>query len=89
MANLRNDHEFITKEYISIGMRPFGEAVSKTMRVYCSKWTISYHCGDSLFLTWYQSHALNLVMTIESSNVEQKSCEPQRCSKKMTQVSNK
>ena len=33
--------------------------------------TISYHCGGSLFLTWYQSHALNLIMSIESSSVEQ------------------
>ena len=26
----------------------------------------------SWFLTWYQSHALNLAMSIESSNIEQK-----------------
>ena len=34
MANLENDHGFISKEYISIGMRPFGEAQSKVMRAY-------------------------------------------------------
>ena len=34
MANLRNDHEFISKEYISIGMMLFGEAQSKAMRAY-------------------------------------------------------
>ena len=34
LANLGNDHEFISKEYISIGMRPFGEAQSKAMRAY-------------------------------------------------------
>ena len=34
MANLGNDHGFISKEYISIGMRPFGEAQSKAIRTY-------------------------------------------------------
>ena len=34
LANLGNDHGFISKEYISIGMRPFGETKSKTMRAY-------------------------------------------------------
>ena len=34
LANLGNDHGFISKEYISICMRPFGEAQSKTMRIY-------------------------------------------------------
>ena len=34
LTNLGNDHEFISKEYISIGMRPFWEAQSKVMRVY-------------------------------------------------------
>ena len=36
LANLGNDHGFISKEYISIGMsmRPFGEAQSKAMRAY-------------------------------------------------------
>ena len=34
MANLGNDHGFISKEYIYIGMRPFGEAESKAMRAY-------------------------------------------------------
>ena len=27
------DHELISKEYISIGMRPFGKTKSKSMRV--------------------------------------------------------
>ena len=34
MANLGNDHEFISKEYISIDMRPFGEVQDKAMRAY-------------------------------------------------------
>ena len=33
LANLKNDHGFITKKYIS-GTRHFGEAQSKTTRVY-------------------------------------------------------
>ena len=33
MVNLGNDHEFISKEYIFISI--------------CSKWTLSYHCGES------------------------------------------
>ena len=33
-ANLGNDREFISKEYIFIGTRPFGEAQSKAMRAY-------------------------------------------------------
>ena len=34
VPNLGNDHGFIRKKYISIGMRPVGEAQSKAMRVY-------------------------------------------------------
>ena len=34
MANLGNDHGLISKEYISIGKRPFVEAQSKVMRTY-------------------------------------------------------
>ena len=34
LANLEEDHGFISKESISIGMRPFGEAQSKAMRAY-------------------------------------------------------
>ena len=30
----RDDHEFISKEYFSIGTKPFGEAQSKAMRAY-------------------------------------------------------
>ena len=33
-VNLGNDHEFISKKYISIGMKPFGESRSKAMRAY-------------------------------------------------------
>jgi len=34
LANLGNDHEFISKEYISIGMRHIEEAQSKAIRAY-------------------------------------------------------
>ena len=34
LTNLGNDHGFISKEYISNGMRPFGEAQSKAVRAY-------------------------------------------------------
>ena len=34
LANLEDDRGFISKEYISIGMRSFGEAQSKAMRAY-------------------------------------------------------
>jgi len=34
LTNLGNDHGFIGKEYISIGMRPVEEAESKVMRAY-------------------------------------------------------
>ena len=33
-ANLGNDHGFIGENTNSIGMKPFGEAQSKTMRAY-------------------------------------------------------
>ena len=33
-ANLGNDHEFISNEYISTGMRPLEEIKSKVMRAY-------------------------------------------------------
>ena len=34
----------MSKEYTSIGMRPFGEIKSKATRAYAQKWSISYHC---------------------------------------------
>ena len=46
LANLGNDHEFIIKEYISIGTRTFGEANQNHKSLCTQKWTISYHCGD-------------------------------------------
>ena len=37
MANLGNDHGFISKEYTSIGMRPFEKAQSKVIRAYTQR----------------------------------------------------
>ena len=34
LANLGVDRGFISKEYISIGMKPFGETKNKSMRDY-------------------------------------------------------
>ena len=55
---LGNDHGFIIKEY--------------SLQWYEVFWG-QYHTivESRIHLTWYQSHALNLVMSIESSNVKQ------------------
>ena len=53
LANLGNDHGFIGKKYISIGMRPFGEIKNNVMRAYAQSGQISYHFGGSWFLTYY------------------------------------
>ena len=50
-------------------MRPFGETKKQNDESLCLKWTISYHCERSRFITWYRSHALNLVMSREFSTV--------------------
>ena len=50
LANLENDHGFISKEYISIGMKPFGEA-SKAMRAYAQSEQYHTIVGDLRFLT--------------------------------------
>ena len=43
-TNLGNDHGSIVKEYSR--MRHFGKPKAKHESL-CSKWTISYHCGES------------------------------------------
>ena len=58
----------ISKEYIFIGMRPFGETKSKSTRV-CSKWTISYHYGGSVIpkkivILWMQILLIQMVTSI-------------------------
>ena len=63
MANLEDDHGFISKEYISIGMRPFGETKSKAMRAY----TLSGHpwksvIPNNLFLYPHPIHYSHYVL---------------------------
>jgi len=53
-------------------MKPFGEAQSKAMRTYAQSGQYHTIVESRVRLTWYQSHALNLAMPIESSNVEQR-----------------
>ena len=63
-------------------MRPFGEAQNKAMRAYDQSGQYHTIVESRVQLTWYQSHrdqlkgyqshALNLAMSIESSNVEQR-----------------
>ena len=53
----------LSRNTISIGLRSFGEVQSKTMRAYAQSG--QYH-------TIVESHALNLDMSIQSSNVEQR-----------------
>ena len=49
LVNLGNDHESIRKEYISIGIEPFGEAQNKAIRTHAQSG--QYHTiveiGDS------------------------------------------
>ena len=46
-ANLGNDHEFINKEYSPHWYETFWGSPKQTHESLCSKWTISYHCGES------------------------------------------
>ena len=82
LVNLVVDHEFISEEYYLHWYEPFWESPKQSHESLESKWTISYHCGESWLLIWYQSHAVNLVMSIKSSNVEQRNYGPRRCSQK-------
>ena len=49
----------------SIGMRPFGEAQSQVMRAYAQSGQYRTIVESRVRLTWYQSHALNLVVPID------------------------
>ena len=46
-VNLVEDHEFISEEYYLLGTRTFGGSPKQNHENLCSKWTISYHCGES------------------------------------------
>ena len=71
-ANLGNDHGFIIKEYYLHWGETFWEAQSKAMRAYAQSGQYHTTVERRVRLKWYQSHALNLAMSIESSNVEQR-----------------
>ena len=36
MANLEDEHGFISKEYITVGTRPFGKTKDKTISKWCT-----------------------------------------------------
>ena len=85
LANLGNDHEFISKEYIFIGMRSFGEAQNKAMRLMLEV--------DNIIPLWRvvipnmaSESCPNLVMSIESSNVGQRSWDLRKCSQKVSNI---
>ena len=46
-VNLMNDHGFINKEYSLHWYETFWENPNQSHERLCSKWTISYHCGES------------------------------------------
>ena len=65
-ANLGNDHGFISvRNTNSIGMRPFGESQSKAMKAYAQSGQYHTIVESRVRLTWYQGHALNLVVPID------------------------
>ena len=45
-ANLGNDHEFIIEEYTLHRYGAFWGSPKQSHESLCSKWTISYHCGE-------------------------------------------
>ena len=46
-ANLGNDHGFIIKEYSLHWHEAFWGSPKQSHESLCSKWTISYYCGES------------------------------------------
>ena len=47
LANLGNDHGFIGKEIHLHWYEVFWGSPKQRYESLCSKWTISYHCGES------------------------------------------
>ena len=64
-VNLRNDHGFIVKEYYLHWYEAFWGSPKQSHESLCSKWTISYHCGESCSSNMVSSNALNLVVPID------------------------
>ena len=46
-TNLGNDHGFISEEYLLHWYEAFWGNPKQSHESLCSKWTISYHCGES------------------------------------------
>ena len=64
-ANLGNHHGFITKEYSVHWYEVFWEVQSKAMSAYAQSGQYHTIVESCVCLTWYQSHALNLVVLID------------------------
>ena len=47
LANFGNNHWFISKEYHHDWCEAFWGNPKQSHESLCSKWTISYHCGES------------------------------------------
>ena len=60
--NLRNDYWFIITEYYLHWYDAFWVAQNKVMRAYAQSRQYHTIVESCIRLTWYQSHALNLVV---------------------------
>ena len=47
LVNLVEDHGFISEEYYLHWYEAFWGSPKQSHESLCSKWTISYHCGES------------------------------------------
>ena len=47
LVNLVENHGFISEEYYLYWYEAFWESPKQSHESLCSKWTISYHCGES------------------------------------------
>ena len=56
------NHGFITKEYYLDWYEAFWEAQRKAMRTYAQSGRYHTIVESCIHLTWYQSHALNLIL---------------------------
>ena len=64
-AHLGNDPGFINKEYSLHWYEAFWKAQNETMRAYTQSGQYHTIVENRVRLTWYQSHALNLVVPID------------------------
>ena len=74
-------HNGMILSTLSISSHGFALGFSKrphAMRAYAQSGQYHTIVESRVHLTWYQSHALNLVMSIESSNVEQRTPKEKR-----------